>query len=101
MKTRKNICGRTFKRCQQAGKKDRKKTLDGYAQTLGLNRGYPARLPADRGKTRHALSGGKSVKYTAKPPKKGRIKACGGKKTGRPEKHHKAFFNALKGIREL
>ncbi|MDR0474840.1 MAG: hypothetical protein LBH43_14345 [Treponema sp.] len=58
MKTRKNICGRTFKRCQQAGKKGKKKTLDGHAQTLGLNRGYSARLPADRGETRRAAKPG-------------------------------------------
>jgi hypothetical protein len=101
MKTRKKICAALFRRYQQAGKKDKKEILDEYTQTLDLNRDYLAHLLTNWGKTRYALSNGKSVKYIAKPPIKGRDKASGGKKPGRPEKYHKAFVTLLKEIWEL
>jgi hypothetical protein len=101
MKTRKKICGRIFKRYQKAGKKGKAKMLDEYAPLPGYNRGYLARALANWGKTRYALSGGKLVKYTAKPAVKGRRKASAGKKTGRPEKYHAAFVKALTDIWEL
>src|SRR5215469_14789546 len=101
MKTRKKICGAIFKRYQKARKKERGKILDEYAPTLGLNRDYLAHLLTNWGKTRYAASGGKQVKFIAKPPAKGRSKAKGGKKTGRPVKYNKAFVKALKEIWEL
>jgi hypothetical protein len=101
MKTRKKICGRIYTRYQQACKKDKKKILDEYAQTLGLNRDYLAHLLTNWGKIRYAASEGKPVKYIAKPATAGRKKALGGKKTGRPEKYHKAFVQALKSVWEL
>jgi hypothetical protein len=101
MKTRKKVCGRIFKRYQQAGKKDKKRILDEHAQTLGLNRDYLAHLLTNWGKTRYALSGGKSVKYVAKPVVKGRNKAPGGAKAGRPEKYNATFVEVLNAVWEL
>jgi hypothetical protein len=101
MKTRKKICAAIFKRYQNARKKDKRKILDEYAQTLGHNRDYLAHLLANWGKIRYAVTNGKPIKYTAKPAVEGRNKACGGKKTGRPEKYHKAFVELLKDIWEL
>jgi hypothetical protein len=86
MKTRKKICAALFKRYQQAAKRDKKKILDEYPQTLGLNRDYLAHLLTNWGKTRYAIVGGESFKYTAKPAVKDREKAPGGRKTGRPVK---------------
>jgi len=101
MKTRKKICGRLYKRYQKAGKKDKAKILDEYAPMLGHNRDYLAHLLANWGKTRYAPCGGKPVKYVAKPPVQGRQKAPGSKKTGRPEKYHKAFVAVLSDIWEF
>jgi len=101
MKTRKQICGEIFKRYQKAGKKGKAAILDEYAQTLGYNRDYLAHLLANWGKTRYALVSGKLVKAVAKPPVKGRDRAVGGKKTGRPEKYHAAFVAVLASIWEL
>ena len=101
MKTRKKICGKIFKRYQKAGKKEKGRILDEYAQTLDLNRDYLAHLLTNWEKKRYAISGGKLVKYTAKPPVKGHDKAAGGKKTGRPEKYHKAFVSVLTAVWEL
>jgi len=98
MKTRKKICGRIYKRCQKAGKKEKAKILGEYAPTLGHNRDYLAHLLTNWGKTGYALSDGKPVKYAAKPAAKDRCKASGSKKTGRPEKRHKAFAQALFAI---
>jgi hypothetical protein len=93
--TRKRICGTIFRRYQKAGKKGKATIPEEYTQTLGYNRDYLAHLPTNWGKTRYALSNGKPVKYAAKPPVKGRCKACGGKERGRPGKHHQAFVEAL------
>jgi hypothetical protein len=101
MKTRKKICNVIFKRYQKAGKKGKTQILDEYAATLGLNRDYLAHILTNWGKASYALSGGKPVKFIAKPPVKSRQKACGGKKTGRPVKYHKAFVNVLKAIWEF
>ena len=98
LKTRKSICGKIFRRYQKAGKKGKGEILDEYTQTLECNRDYLAHLLANWGKTRYAPSGGKTVKYTAKPPVKGRKKAPGSKKTGRPEKYDKAFVKVLADI---
>ena len=95
METRKKICGKIFKRYQKAGKKGKALILDEYSQTLGYNRDYLAHLLSNWGKNRYAPANGKPVKYTAKPPVKGRHKAPKGKKTGRPEKYHKAFVKVL------
>ncbi|MDR0474097.1 MAG: hypothetical protein LBH43_10555, partial [Treponema sp.] len=38
-----------------------------------------------------AAAGNETVKFTAEEPVKGRRKAPGGAKTGRPEKYRKAF----------
>jgi hypothetical protein len=101
MKTRKKICTAIFKRYQKAQKNDKGKILDEYAATLWLNRDYLAHLIANCGKTRYALSDGKSVKFIAKQPVKGRSKTLGGAKTGRPKKYHNTFVAALKTIWEL
>jgi hypothetical protein len=101
MKTRKNVCGELYKQYQGAGKKEKGRLLSEYAQRLGLNRDYLAHLLTNWGKTRYAIEDGKSVKYIAKPPVKGRQKASGSKKTGRPEKYHKAFVKVLLGIWEF
>ena len=101
MKTRKSICGKIYKRYQRAGKKEKGAILDEYAAMLDLNRDYLAHLLAHWGKNCYAQSGGKLVKYTAKPPVKGRRKAPGGAKAGRPEKYHKAFVRALTAVWEL
>jgi hypothetical protein len=101
MKTRKKICGKIFRRYQKACKKDKAKILDEYAQLLGHNRDYLAHLLANWGKTRYALSGGKSVKYIAQPPVKAPYKAPMGKKSGRPEKYHKAFVTVLSYLWEF
>jgi hypothetical protein len=98
MKTRKKICGELFRRYQKAQKKGKAKILDEYAVTLGYNRDYLAHLLTNWGKTRYALSGGKTVKYIAKPPVQGRYKASTGKKTGRPEKYDKDFVKILASI---
>ena len=98
LKTRKNICGKIFRRYQKAGKKDKGEILDEYTQTLECNRDYLAHLLANWGKTRYAPSNGKPVRYTAKPPVKNRKKAPGSKKTGRPEKYDKAFVKVLADI---
>jgi hypothetical protein len=97
----KKVCATLFMRYQKATKKDKKKILDEYTQTLGFNRDYLAHLLTNWGKIRYALSGGKSVKYIAKPTVKGQKKASRSKKTGRPEKYHKAFVDVLKAIWEL
>ena len=101
MKTRKKICAEIYRRYQKSGKKGKTKILDEYAPTLGCNRDYLANLLTNWGKTRYAATGGKPVKFTAKPPAQGRGKASGGKKTGRPEKYHPAFVKVLKGIWEF
>ena len=101
MKTRKKICGSIFKRYQKASKKGKVKMLDEYASLLEYNRDYLAHLLANWGKTRYVLCGGKSVKYVAKPPVQGPQKASGSKKTGRPEKYHKAFLTVLFGLWEF
>ena len=101
MKTRKKICARLYKRYQKAGKKDKAKILDEYAPMLGHNRDYLAHLLANWGKTRYVLCGRKSIKYVAKPPVQGRQKAPGSRKTGRPEKYHKAFVTVLSGLWEF
>lgn len=101
MKTRKKIFGQIYKRYQKAGKKGKGKLLDEYAKTLEVNRDYLAHLLTNWGKTRYAVSNGKPVKFTAKPPVKGRQKATGGKKTGRPEKYNIAFVEALSEIWDL
>jgi hypothetical protein len=62
---------------------------------------YLAHLLANWGKIRYALRGGKIVKYTAKPPVQGRLKAPGSKKTGRPEKYHTAFAAVLLSLWEF
>jgi hypothetical protein len=98
METRKKVCGRIFKKYQKSGKKDKGKLLGEYSEMLGLSRDYLAHLLTNWGKNRYALQGGKLVKYTAKPPAKGRRKAPGGKKAGRPEKYHPAFAKALLAI---
>jgi len=95
MKTRKKICGRIYRRYQKAGKKGKAKILDEYALTLEYNRDYLAHLLSNWGKTKYAVKAGKTVKYIAKPPVKSRRKGHEGKKTGRPEKYHKAFVRAL------
>ena len=101
MKTRKKICGKIYRRYQKAGKKGKGKILDEYTQTLDYSRDYLAHLLANWGKIRYARLDGKPVKFAAKEPAKGRQKACGGKKTGRPEKYAKAFCEVLKSIWEL
>ena len=58
MKTRRKICGEIFRRFQRAGKKA--KILDECAPTLAYNRDYLAHLLTNWGKTRYALSPGKS-----------------------------------------
>jgi hypothetical protein len=101
LKTRKKICGKIYSRYQKAEKKDKGKILDEYSQTLGLCRDYLAHMLANWGKTRYAVSGGKSVKYVAGPPAKDRHKAPEGKKAGRPEKYHKAFVMVLTAVWEF
>jgi hypothetical protein len=101
MKTRKKICGEIYKRYQKAGKKSKAKILEEYTQILKYNRDYLAHLLTNWGKTRYALKDGKTVKYIAKPPAKDRLKATGGKETGRPKKYHKAFLKVLADIWEL
>jgi hypothetical protein len=101
MKTRDKVCAQIFRRYQSEGKKGRTKILNEYATLLKMNRDYLANKLTNWGKTRYAVSGGKSVKYVAKPPAKDRGKAPGGKKTGRPEKYHKAFVAVLAAIWEL
>jgi hypothetical protein len=101
MKTRKKICNALYKRYQKAGKKDKGKILNEYTETLGLNRSYLARLLSNWNKTRYAVIGGKTVKFVAKEPARGRRKASGGKKTGRPEKYNATFVKILKGIWKL
>jgi hypothetical protein len=101
MKTRKKICGRIFKRYQKAGKKDKAKILDEYAQLLGYNRDYLANLLTNWGKALYASSRGKPVKYIAKPASEGRKKASKGIKTGRPETYNKAFVDVLRAVWEL
>ena len=101
MKTRKKICGEIYRRYQKADKKGKARILEEHTQTLGYNRDYLAHLLTNWGKTRYALSDGKSVKYIAKPPVKGRQKATGGNKTGRPEKYNKAFVGVLIQIWEF
>jgi hypothetical protein len=98
MKTRKKICEELFKRYQKSCKKGKKKILDEYAPMLGHNRDYLAHLLTNWGKTRYALLNRKSVKIIAKPSVKGRYKASGGIKTGRPEKYHTAFVKVLTDI---
>jgi hypothetical protein len=101
MHTRKKICAKIYRRYQKAGKKDKGKILDEFTKTLECNRDYLAHLLTNWGKTRYAIIGNKSARFVAKEPVKGRQKAPGGKKTGRPEKYHKAFVKALKEIWEL
>jgi len=101
MQTRKNICGKIYKRYQKAGKKGKSRILDEYTKTLECNRDYLAHLLANWGKTRYAVKGGKSVKYVAKPPVQSRCKGPGGKKRGRPEKYHAAFVKALIAVWEF
>ena len=101
MKTRKKVCGKIYKRYQKAGKKGKAKILDEYAQTLEYNRDYLAHLLANWGKTRYAIYGGKPVKFVAQQPAKGRHKAPGGAKTGRPETYHAAFVAVLAAVWEL
>jgi hypothetical protein len=101
LKTRKKICGKIYSRYQKAGKKGKGKILDEHSQTLGLCRDYLAHLLTNWGKTRYAVSGGKSVKFVAKPAVKGRYKVPGGKKTGRPETYHKAFVKVLTAVWEF
>jgi len=100
MKTRKKICGRIFKRYQNAGKKDKGRILDEYVPLLDYNRDYLAHLLSNWGKTRYALSDGKPVKCIAAPPVKGRKKTPGAKKTGRPHKYTPAFVGVLTDIWE-
>ncbi|MCL2473077.1 MAG: transposase [Treponema sp.] len=101
MHTRKKICAKIFKRYQKAGKKGKGEILNEYAKTLECNRDYLAHLLTNWGKTRYAAIGNKTVKLIAKEPVKGRQKATGGKKTGRPEKYHNAFVKILTEIWEL
>ena len=101
MHTRKKICEKIYRRYQKAGKKGKGKILTEYAKTLECNRDYLAHLLTNWGKIRYATSGNKTVKLIAKEPVKGRQKAPGGNKTGRPEKYHKAFVKILKEIWEL
>ena len=101
MKTRKKICGKIYRRYQKAEKKGKGEILDEYTQTLDYSRDYLAHLLANWGKTRYTIVGSKPVKFVAAAPAKGRQKAPGGKKTGRPEKYSQAFCGALKNIWEL
>jgi len=101
MKTKKKICARIFSRYQKARKKDKAKILHEYAQTLDYNRDYLALLLRNWGKTRYSCSGGKTLKFVAKPPSQGHKKATGGKKTGRPLIYHKAFVQTLAAIWEF
>jgi len=98
MKTRRNICARIFRRYQKAGKKGKAKILEEYTLTLGYNRDYLAHPLRNCEKTRYALSSGKPVKFVAKERHQ---RPCGGKKTDRQDKYHKAFVTALKTIWEL
>jgi len=101
MHTRIKICEKIFRRYQKAGKKGKGKILAEYAKTLECNRDYLAHLLTNWGETRYAGIGNKTVKLIAKEPVNGRQKAPGGKKTGRPEKYHKAFVKILEKIWEL
>jgi hypothetical protein len=101
METRKKICKEIYKRYQKARKKEKGKILNEYSRTLDYNRNYLAHLLANWGKTRYSVLNGKLIKYVAKEPVKGRKKAQGGKKTGRPGKYNDAFFEVLKGVWEL
>jgi len=101
METRKKVCGKIFKRYQKAGKKGKALILQEYAPTLGYNHDYLAHLLANWGKTRYAISNGKSVKYIAKPPVKSRQKTPGSNKTGRPVTYHQAFVKVLAAIWEF
>ena len=80
MKTRKKVCEQIYKRYQRESKKGRKKILDEYSQTLGMNRDYLAHKLTNWGKTRYATIIGKLVKFVAKEPVKGRYNACGATK---------------------
>jgi 3-methyladenine DNA glycosylase AlkD len=71
MITRKKICGKIFKRYQNASKKNKARILDEYAPLLEYNRDYLANLLTNWGKTRYAFSKGKPVKFIAKPAMKG------------------------------
>jgi len=101
MKTRKKICARIYRRYQKAGKRDKAIILGEYAPVLEHNRDYLAHLLANWGKTVYAPCDGKPVKYVAKPPIKARNKAPKNKKTGRPEKYHKAFAAVLLSLWEF
>jgi len=101
MKTRKQICGRIYKRYQKASKKGKGKILDEYSLTLGMNRDYLAHLLTNWEKKRYVVIGSKAIKFVAKPLSKSHSKAKGGKKRGRPEKYHKAFVAVLTQIWEF
>ena len=101
MKTRKKICNEIFRRYQKTGKKGKGKILEEYSATLGYNRDYLACLLSNWDKKRYANIKGKTIKFVAKEPAKGRKKPCGSEKTGRPEKYNAAFFNVLKDVWEL
>ena len=94
MKSGRKVCGQIYRPYQKAGKKGRGKILDGYAQTLGMNRDYLAHKLTNRGGMRYGIVNGKA----AKEPLKGRRKAAGGKKRGRPEKYDKGFVKVLEAV---
>jgi len=101
MKTRKKVCEQIYKRYQRESKKGKKKMLDEYSKTLGMNRNYLAHKLTNWGKTRYATACGKPVKFVAAEPARGRHNAPVSAKTGRPEKYHKAFAKALAAVWEL
>jgi hypothetical protein len=101
MKSKNKVCEQIYKRYQRESKKGKGKMLKEYSLSLNMNRDYLAHKLSNWGKTRYAVVNGKTVKFTAKEPVRSRPKAAGGKKTGRPEKYHKAFVKALVGIWEF
>jgi len=98
MKTRKKVCEQIYKRYQRESKKGKKKILEEYSKTLGMNRDYLAHKLTNWGKTRYAAVNGKPVKFVAAEPSRGRRNALRGTKTGRPEKYHQAFVKVLAAI---
>jgi hypothetical protein len=71
MKSKREIFETRYRRCQQAGKKDKGKILDEVAGTTGLNRDHLAHVPASYGKKRAGQAGSPACPSEARPGRRG------------------------------
>jgi hypothetical protein len=100
MQTKRKIAEVTYRRYQQARKKEKAKILDEFTETTGYHRDYAAHVLATWGKAHYLKINGKMVRLVAGAPRAG-TKSSGKKRKGRPGKYTGPFLTVLKEVWKL